>query len=90
VAVESILGLKVSEGRELVLKPCISAAWPKCRVKYRLPDGEHYDISIENPAGRETGLRQAWLDGKPVAVENGTARVPLLRDGDSHAIRIVL
>ena len=35
VAVESILGLHVDEGRELVLNPHISATWPRASLCYR-------------------------------------------------------
>jgi cyclic beta-1,2-glucan synthetase len=90
VAVESILGLQVRGGRELVLNPCIAAFWPSCRVKYRMPSGELYEITIENPDRRETGVRFAACDERPVAVENGVARVPLVGDGNPHCVRLQL
>ncbi|MBX3424165.1 MAG: hypothetical protein KF688_00675 [Pirellulales bacterium] len=91
VAVESILGLSINGGNELVLNPSIAADWPRCRLFYR-PDrqGTEYAITIENPLGRGRGVTAASLDGQPVAVVEGAARVPLARDGRRHEARIVL
>jgi cyclic beta-1,2-glucan synthetase len=91
VAVESILGLQVRGGRELVLNPCISAAWPRCELRYRLPNGGgQYKIAIENPHGRERGVCAAWIDGGSASVDNGVARIPLSQDGKKHHVRLRL
>lgn len=90
VAAESILGLRVHEGRELVLNPRISAHWPRCRLSLRVPGGGKYQITIENPAGRETDVQQASVDGKPAWVEAGTARIPILADGRTHEVVLQL
>jgi cyclic beta-1,2-glucan synthetase len=91
VAVESILGLRIEGGRELVFDPRLSADWPACRLTYRLPGGgETYDIRLENPAGRERGVRRASLDGIAARVENGKARIPLVGDGKLHRVTIEL
>ena len=67
VAVESILGLSIEGGQTLVLRPAISSAWPSCKLNYRLPDGQtQYEITIENPSGKETGVTAAtrrWRSG---------------------------
>jgi len=86
VAVESILGLRIHEGREFVLNPCISSEWPRCQLALKIPNGGEYRIAIENPAGRECGVRTASLDGKPAWVEDGSARIPLLADGRRHDV----
>ena len=91
VAVESILGLSIEGGRTLVLRPSISSAWPSCRLKYRLPDGHtRYEITIENPAGKETGVTAATLDGEPAAVADGAARIELKHDGELHRVVVRL
>jgi cyclic beta-1,2-glucan synthetase len=91
VAVESILGLAVRDGSELVLDPCISSSWQRCRLRYRLPDGGgEYEITVENPDGRETGVREARLDGDPVRIDDGAARVPLEADGRRHEVTLRL
>lgn len=91
VAVESILGLSVENGTTLVLRPAISAAWPGCRLNYRLPDGRtRYEITIENPAGKESGVTAATVDGRPARVVDGAARIELARDGETHRVVVRL
>ncbi|MGD9635045.1 MAG: hypothetical protein AB7G28_02235 [Pirellulales bacterium] len=91
VAVESILGLSIDGGHTLVLKPSISSAWPSCRLHYRLPDGKtRYEIEIQNPNGKETGVTAATCDGQNATVANGAARINLLRDGGTHRVVVTL
>jgi cyclic beta-1,2-glucan synthetase len=91
VAVESIFGLTMEQGRTLVIKPAISASWPQCRITYRLPgEGTRYEIIIQNPSRREAGVSNAALDGSRLTVEDGAARVPLEHDGGVHHVAIVI
>ena len=60
VAIESIFGMSIEGGQTLLVNPSISSDWPNCRLTYRLPDGDtRYDISIENPSGKEHGVSTA-------------------------------
>jgi cyclic beta-1,2-glucan synthetase len=89
--VESIFGLTVEAGRSLVIKPAISASWPRCRVTYRLPgESTCYEIRIENPQGKEQGVTSASVDGDEVAVEHGAVRIPLVHDGGTHRVIVWL
>jgi cyclic beta-1,2-glucan synthetase len=91
VAVESILGLNIRGGRELVLNPCISSTWRRAKLRYRLPDGGgDYDILIHNPEARESGVREATLDGQLAPIEVGAARIPLTVDGSRHEVTLRL
>jgi cyclic beta-1,2-glucan synthetase len=91
VAFESICGMGLEGGRTLVVNPCISRDWPKATVRFRLPHHEAvYSVTIENPSGRERGVQEATLDGSPLAVRDGVARVPLLFDGRNHEVRLRL
>lgn len=91
IAVESIFGLTIDRGRTLVIRPAISSSWPRCRLTYRLPnDTTTFDIVIENPHGRESGVSQAMLDGNELDITNGVARVPVVRDGGRHQVAIWL
>jgi cyclic beta-1,2-glucan synthetase len=91
VAIESIFGFTTQNGDTLVINPSISSTWPECRLNYRLPDGKtSYEITIENPSGREHGVQSASIDDKPGVVANGAARLPLLRDGQSHRVIVRL
>lgn len=91
VAVESIMGLSVERGRTLVLNPTISARWPRCRLSYRLPESStRYEIVIENPDGKETGVTSATVDGLDAPVANGAAKLPIERDGKCHQVVVRL
>ena len=91
VAIESIFGVSVEGGHTLVLNPSVASDWPNCRLVYRLPNGDtRYDISIENPAGKEHGVSEAFLDEPSDKVANGVARIPIVNDGASHRVAIGL
>jgi N,N'-diacetylchitobiose phosphorylase len=91
VVIESIFGVSTEGGDTLLVNPSIASDWPRCRMVYRLPDGDtRYDLSIENPAGKEYGVSAALLDERPVAVANGVARIPLVNDGALHRVIIRL
>ncbi len=91
VAVESILGVRLVCGNTLQIDPRISAEWPECRIWYRLPDSQtQYEILINNPNGKEKGVVSAELDGRPIPVESGAARIPLVRDGKKHLVTLGL
>jgi cyclic beta-1,2-glucan synthetase len=91
VAVESILGFSTENGDTIVMNPSISNDWPKARLTYRLPDGKtRFEITIENPHGKERGVTSASLDGEPVPVADGAARVPMKCDGEVHRVVVRL
>ena len=62
VAVDELLGVRPTyEG--LVVDPVIPRAWKALRVE-RVFRGTRYSIEIENPDGRERGVRELWVDAK--------------------------
>ncbi len=91
VAVESILGFSTENGDTIVLNPSISAAWPGYRLTYRLPnESTCFDITVENPHGKEQGVSSATLDGQSIAILDGAAQIPLTHDGKSHRVIVGL
>jgi cyclic beta-1,2-glucan synthetase len=87
VAVESIFGFSVERGQTLVIKPSVSASWPRCRLIYRLPgETTRYEITIENPSAKEFGVTSATIDERPAEVINEAARIPLHHDGRVHSV----
>jgi cyclic beta-1,2-glucan synthetase len=73
------------------MNPSISSKWPKARLTYRLPDRKtRYEITIENPQGKERGVVSASLDGDAVEVADGVARVPIVGDGGVHPVVVRL
>jgi cyclic beta-1,2-glucan synthetase len=47
-----------------------------------------YEIVVENPAGVSRGVVRTELDG--LAVEHAATGVPIVDDGATHRIRVVL
>ncbi|HSJ98277.1 MAG TPA: glycosyl hydrolase family 65 protein, partial [Myxococcota bacterium] len=84
--IESILGLRL-QGSSLFLDPCIPTSWPRFELafKYR---STRYDITVENPQRVSRGVSSATLDGN--ALPSGAARVPLVDDGATHSVRVIL
>ena len=91
VALESILGLELIEGRTLRLRPCIPDEWPGFHLHYRLPDGDAiYEIEVRNPDGCAERIVAVVLDDAPGAVEDGAACIPLFRDGKAHRVIVMM
>lgn len=91
VALESILGLELSEGNTLRLRPCIPDDWPGFHLRYRPPDGNAvYEIEVLNPGGGAQRVAAVEIDERPGRVEYGAACIPLFRDGHVHQVTVTL
>ncbi|MCP5420300.1 MAG: glycosyl transferase [Gammaproteobacteria bacterium] len=91
VALESILGLRLSGGDILRIKPCIPDTWPGFSVTYRLTDGRtRYHITVRNPDRRARAVLVATCDAASLTVEKGMVALPLARDGIDHTVEVVL
>ena len=87
VALESILGMTLREGKLLVLCPCIPAEWPGFSLEYRRPgSGARYRIVVRR-TGNPTSAR---ADGLVVRVERGAVLVELGSEGADHLVEIEL
>jgi cyclic beta-1,2-glucan synthetase len=84
--IESILGFRLA-GATLLLDPCIPKAWPRFEIDFKYHSAR-YDITVENPRGVSRGLASITLDGKPLPA--GRARVPLVDDGATHKVHVIL
>jgi cyclic beta-1,2-glucan synthetase len=80
----SILGIR-RRGLGVAIDPCIPAVWPRFTVVLQ-EEGTRYEITVENPDHRSSGISEITLDG--VAVENGL--VPWTDDGRTHVVRAVM
>ena len=89
VLLESILGITIEEGRTLVVAASMPPSWPRFGATLR-PFGRAGVWSLEvRRASREgTGVLSAVLDGAPVPVVEGRARVPLADDGRDHRVEV--
>jgi len=87
---ESVLGLRLEEGRTLVIRPCVPEHWRGFRIRYRLPDGvTECSIQVENPCGGGQVV-SARLNGQPVTTSAGAARVTVPPCEGAHHIEIEL
>jgi cyclic beta-1,2-glucan synthetase len=84
VAVESIVGLRLS-GTHAAIDPCIPPSWPSLTFTFRRR-GTRYRVAIDNPDRHERGVRHVLLDGAACAAD----AIPLLDDGGTHEVSIVL
>jgi cyclic beta-1,2-glucan synthetase len=82
VALESVLGVTVERGETLVVKPCIPDAWSGFTLTWRSPGGT-VEIVVRNPHACSATVVRATLDGAPVAVRDGAARMTLPPPGRS-------
>jgi cyclic beta-1,2-glucan synthetase len=91
VAIESILGLRLIGGDNLIIKPCIPDDWPRFEINYRLPGEQtRYEILVTNPSRSSRSIVGAEIDGEPAQIDDGAVRVPLSRDGKLHRVTVVL
>ncbi|NNF57386.1 MAG: glycosyltransferase 36, partial [Rhodothermaceae bacterium] len=89
VAVETVLGFGIEGGDTLVLTPRLPADWPGCTIHYRYFETT-YRIEIRNPDGVEGSIASATLNDQTLAVEHGTARVPLTDDEREHRVQLTI
>ena len=91
VAIESVFGLTLGRGDTLRIRPCTPGDWREYHIRYRVPGhSTRYEITVRTPDGRPGPVRRAELDGQPIAVQQGTAVLPLVRDGATHKAEIEL
>jgi cyclic beta-1,2-glucan synthetase len=84
---EGILGFRV-QGANLLLSPCIPERWPRFEIVFRYGSAR-YQILVENPRGVSRGISFAELNGRTLPPGSQT-RIPLVDDGNTHSLRLVL
>jgi cellobiose phosphorylase len=91
IALESVLGFTIEDGDTLVLKPRIPGHWQGFRLRYRLPGRETtYAISAHREVDGMNAVGSASVDGTPISVADGAARIALVDDGAEHTVEILL
>lgn len=86
--IEALLGFHL-RGDALLIHPCIPGDWPGFTMTYRYR-GSVYRIRVENPAGVSRGIRDATLDGAPLALSGPAAMIPLRDDGQQHRVDLTM
>lgn len=85
---EWMLGLKI-EASNLCLDPCIPREWQHYTLRYR-HGSTYFHIHVENPRGVMRGVTQIEVDGQIRSQTQATARIPLVDDGKTHRVRVIL
>ncbi|HEX5870422.1 MAG TPA: hypothetical protein VFY65_08405, partial [Longimicrobium sp.] len=68
------------------LRPCIPDEWPGFTLRYR-HSGATYEIAVTREDG--DGIRGA-VDGAELEAAAGALRIPLVRDGGTHRVDVLL
>ena len=88
VALESVLGFSLRDGREIALQPCIPHDWAGFTIRYRPPAGGACTIEVvQDAAVHET---RATMNGAPLVVREGVVIIPLPRAGMAQHVHVVL
>jgi len=84
VATQWILGIRPQEDG-LLVDPSIPAAWSGFKVKRTFRDAI-YEITVENPAGVNTGIQSVTIDGE----QHDSNLLPVFSDDKTHIVHIVM
>jgi cyclic beta-1,2-glucan synthetase len=87
VALEGLLGFNL-QGANLLFDPCIPRNWPGFEIVFRYRSAR-YEIAVENPRSVCRGVLSITLDSE-VLVGSGRTVVPLVDDGATHHVQVVL
>ena len=91
VALESLLGLRLVGGEQLLLRPCVPHDWPQFAMRVRVGGAKTvYEFDVRNPSRNATAIQSATLDGTSLRVDGEQTRIPLLHDGQLHRVQVVL
>jgi cellobiose phosphorylase len=91
VMIESILGIEIRGGNQLLLKPLVLPEWKSYRITVRSLDGNtSYRIDISNHQKIADGEWEAMLDGEKVDVDNGRLTVTMMNDQEEHDIQLAI
>jgi cyclic beta-1,2-glucan synthetase len=92
VALESVLGVRLERGEELVVRPCIPDGWDGFRIRWRMPgaSGTSVEIVVTNPRRCSATVVAASCDGRALSIAGGEARMPLPQDGADHRLEVTL
>ena len=85
VALVRLLGFRV-RGTNLWLYPRIPRGWPGFAIVFRYRSAR-YEIAVGNPRGVCRGVVSIKLDDAMLAE---TKRVPLVDDGVTHRVQVIL
>ncbi|MDD5449435.1 MAG: hypothetical protein PHO42_02425 [Candidatus Omnitrophica bacterium] len=83
-AIEWMLGARREFGG-LLIDPCLPKKWKRCFIRRPFRNAV-YEITIKNPAGVESGIKEIRVDGKAI---NGNLVRPH-KDGRVHKVEVLM
>ena len=66
------------------IEPCIPREWKEYHIQYKWKD-INYNIRVENPNGKNTGVTKVFLNGNEV--ENN---IKLDADGNIYNVKVIM
>jgi cellobiose phosphorylase len=69
----------------LIIDPCVPSGWREFSLR-RSYLGAVYDVSFENPEGRQSGVSSIEVDGNKI---NGNM-LPVFTDNAEHKIKVIM
>ncbi len=90
VAVETLLGFSIEEGRLVRLEPRVPDVWDGFQICYRAGDGTRLVLDVRNPQRQAARIAGATLDGEALELQAGVLRFAMPRTGKEHRIVVTL
>jgi len=93
VIAESILGLSLSSGNTVTLKPSHSSSWKSYSIRLKELDGRTtYRIRVDNDGGLEAGkgILVGEIDGDRIPGSGESVSFQMLSDGKNHDVHLKL
>lgn len=82
--IEYILGLRIVKGI-LSIKPCIPKNWKEYSIRFRYMNNL-YNIKVENPNEKNTGVDKFYLDDKEIE----SKEIKITDEGKIYNIKIIM
>ncbi len=83
-----ILGIRPALGG-LLVDPVIPASWGGFRARRNFR-GATYEIEVKNPEHVVSGVREIYVDGDAVDMEDGIPLIPEYNDGKVHKVEVIM
>jgi cyclic beta-1,2-glucan synthetase len=91
VAIEDVLGFHLEGGHSIRLRPRLPSTWDHTTIIYRDPNSQSvYEIRVERDRALSGGILEAVMDGKALMPGQGEILVPMLPDGATHVVKVVI
>ena len=84
LSIDYFLGIK-SDYNGILISPCICREWKEYKVK-KVFRGAVYNITVENPAAAQTGVKEIFVNGEKICGN----LIPILPKDSINAIKVIM